>query len=160
MARTRTETMGFAQNIRGTIRDLRGELEGKGLDPDRMFEIIDALIQRTADLEATQEKLKRDLVSTTAALEASDLDLDRLASGYLDVLMAGSLVRLLLEARRHEPGPVGAAAFRLVEVRAGGLMAGVGKGTDAAKNLQHLRSRIRMPENSHRDDELTPKSKD
>jgi len=125
MARTRTETMGFAQNIRGTIRDLRGELEGKGLDPDRMFEIIDALIQRTADLEATQEKLKRDLVSTTAALEASDLDLDRLASGYLDVLMAG-----------------------------------VGKGTDAAKNLQHLRSRIRMPENSHRDDELTPKSKD
>ena len=110
MARTQTETVGFARNTREALQLVKAELRKTGHHPEEIDAILDQQIEKTVEANARQEELKRALKAATANTAAETLALDRMASGYLDV----------------------------------GISA-VGKGSDAAKNLQRLRSRIRMP---------------
>ena len=110
MGRTQTEIVGFGNITRQSLRKVRTDLENAGHNADEIDEILGSQVEETTQLNARQEQMKRDLKALTRAVEASNLKLYRMASGYLDAAIGA-----------------------------------VGKGSDAAKNLQRIRRRIRLP---------------
>ena len=110
MGRTQTEIVGFAENVRTALKRVRKELNAAGYGADEIDAILGNAIRMCAEANARQEALKRELKASTGEVEAQNLRIYRMASGYLDAAMGA-----------------------------------LGKGSDAAKNLQRLRSRIRLP---------------
>jgi len=110
MGRTQTEIVGFAENVRTALQKVRKELNAAGYGADEIDAILGNAIRECAEANARQEALKRELKATTSEVEAQNLRIYRMASGYLDAAMGA-----------------------------------LGKGGDAAKNLQRIRSRIRQP---------------
>ena len=110
MTKTQTEVLGFGKNVIEGLQKVSDALEEAGMDPEEIIEILTRKLQETAELNARQEELKRELKAVTRAVLAANRKLYLLASGDLDTAMAA-----------------------------------VGKGSDEAKNLRRLRSRIRDP---------------
>ena len=110
MTKTQTEVLGFGKNVIEGLQKVSDALEEAGMDPEEIIEILTRKLQETAELNARQEELKRELRVSTRAVVGGNHAFYMMASGYLDAAMGA-----------------------------------VGKGSDDAKNLRRLRSRIRDP---------------
>ncbi|HEV8594479.1 MAG TPA: hypothetical protein VGR51_03015 [Thermoplasmata archaeon] len=87
-ALSHTETLGFAEIVAKAIEGEAEALRKIGVDPEKLIERILTRHRRASGLNARQESLKRDTVSTTAEYVEAIKDLYVVSSGGLDILLA------------------------------------------------------------------------
>ena len=83
-----TETIGFIAMVLKALEQLRETLREAGIDADKIIQIVQEPYDRAVALNANQEKYKRELVATTAELEAVVGEAYERASGALDTMIA------------------------------------------------------------------------
>ncbi len=113
MARTQTETIGFADKVLSMLEEHAEALRQGGLDVEKVIAALKMLLREAIEADSEQESCKRRALEATDRLKKANRALDTSASSILDMAMgsvnkssdtARVMARLRSDMRRPRRG--------------------------------------------------------